>query len=86
MKLVARCLTVGLMFASVSAGPIEDWVETSANPEAIQEWLDELGARPLDLNSATAAEIARLEKYIEKKLNEKGMKKILLHDGTIIFR
>jgi len=32
------------------------------------------------------AEIARLEKYIEKKLNEKGMKKILLHDGTVIFR
>jgi c-di-GMP-binding flagellar brake protein YcgR len=30
--------------------------------------------------------ISRVEKYIEEKMNEKGKKKIILHDGTVIFR
>jgi hypothetical protein len=60
MRLIGLSLSLGLIFTSACAGPIEDWVESSANADAIQEWLDEMRTHPLNLNAATVAEISRL--------------------------
>ncbi|HEY3294171.1 MAG TPA: hypothetical protein VGL38_01900 [bacterium] len=45
---------------------IEDWIEASPDPEALQAWLDELRQMPLDLNAATETEIAALPFFDER--------------------
>lgn len=42
------------------AGPLEDWIESSDKPEELQEWLDELARSPIDLNTASARQLAEL--------------------------
>lgn len=59
--MIRGTIILGLLAAAiVAAGELEDWIEAADDPEAIQEWLDELRANPLNVNAATVAQLAGL--------------------------
>lgn len=57
-----RCCAFILLLHVVvaAAGELDTWVEAADDPAAVQEWLDDLRADPLNVNTATAAELAAL--------------------------
>jgi hypothetical protein len=58
-----RCcvpLLLLLLATATLAQSLDDWVESSADPQELQAWWDDLRQNPLDLNRAAAEEIARL--------------------------
>jgi len=69
MKLVSPCgsfadpgdllLSRGLRTCAY-AGALEDWVEIADDPEAAAEWVEHLAANPVNLASASFAELAGL--------------------------
>ena len=70
MKPALFVLTVTLLVRSVAATSLEEWVESSEQPEAVQEWLDELRADPVDLNSASLVELSRLPFFDRMSVGE----------------
>lgn len=66
-------MVILLMVGAAFGDAIEEWVEASSEPEAVQEWLDGLRQKPLDLNSANAEDISRLpffDDVISKRIIE----------------
>jgi hypothetical protein len=59
MKCCVPLLLLALLAAAL-AQSLDDWVESSADPQELQVWWDDLRQNPLDLNRAAAEEIARL--------------------------
>jgi hypothetical protein len=51
---------VFLLVVAAAAQELGDWVESSADPQELQAWWDDLRQNPLDLNRAASDEIARL--------------------------
>lgn len=60
MRFLAPGMVILFMAGTASGDAIEEWVEASSESEAVQEWLDGLRQKPLNLNSADAEEISRL--------------------------
>lgn len=58
-----RCCALLLLLALLATArgqSLDEWVESSADPQELQAWWDDLRRNPLDLNRAAPEEIARL--------------------------
>ena len=60
MKALLLILVVCGILSAVRAQIVEDWIESSENPEELKAWLDQLREHPLDLNHATLADLEDL--------------------------
>jgi hypothetical protein len=60
VRLISLIFGLRLLFDSAHCGVLEDWVETATEPEAVEEWLDDLRHHPLDLNQANEQDLAAL--------------------------
>ena len=60
MRWLVALLLLALLTEAALAQGLDDWVESSADPQEMQAWWDDLRQHPLDLNRAAAEEIARL--------------------------
>jgi hypothetical protein len=49
-----------LGFQVALCGAVEDWVEATPQPTAVQEWLEELSEHPLDLNTVAFDQLLQL--------------------------
>ena len=59
MRCCAPLLLLALL-TTAAAQSLDEWVESSADPQELQTWWDDLRRNPLDLNRAAAEEIALL--------------------------
>jgi competence ComEA-like helix-hairpin-helix protein len=60
MKLALCILAMAAMAGIGSSGDLEGWIEDAERPDEVQLRIDELQVNPLDLNTASESEIARL--------------------------
>jgi hypothetical protein len=60
MRCWAALLLLALSATVALAQSLDDWVESSADPQELQAWWDDLRQNPLDLNRAAPEEIALL--------------------------
>lgn len=60
MRVMSVWLAIILWIATSYADPLEEWIESSLQPDELQAWLDDLRQIPLDLNTASTGDIARL--------------------------